>query len=475
MTTATVAPEAVTVAVWALDPADIPAAIEKLAKINARAARAGMPTRYTWTLGPERHEATPAEPGQPQCYQVLRDLTVTGDAPRLAGWAFLAQLTWDDGALITRCTPGFSGRIDEQAVRPGACEHCNVNRDRKDCYLLEHADGRRVQVGSTCVKDFLGLDFKPSWITYQDTLNVIRDDFPPSSTWSARAVTVLAYASAICAQTGWVSRDKAEETYCQSSGDVLRMILGGGKDRRSVEARQTYRPGPGHDAEAAAVLAWCQHLDPATESEYLANLRRAAEGEHVSYRNIPLIGSAVGAYQRDRARLAAELAAPDPAASQWFGKPGEKFAGLEVTCIDHRVIDGVYMSWKYTFAGEDGNRIEWWASNPQEGIEAGTRVVLSGTVNPKKAHDEYRGVKATRFTRCKWVAHPGEFAAMMAAHPGLAGLGETTRAERERMWVGGRQAADRLAAGLLLGEPADIAGWWTRWQAKNDEVPASGC
>lgn len=457
---------------WNLSAGEAEYAITRLQRINERASRRGLATRYAWTLGPECNTPVwdePRTPGDdPLYYAVTRDLAVTGDAPRLGGWSFLAVLTWDEGVLVTRCTPGSEARIDAAAIRERACDHCDVSRDRKDCYLLQHEDGRRVQVGSTCMRDFLGHDFTPGMITYGDTLDEIEGDCRGQgrADQSARVTKVLAWSAAMCAQTGWISRDTADERMILSSGDMLRMVLFGGRDRRTGELRQAYQPGPERDAEAAAVLAWCQHLDPEDPSEYIANLARAVQAEFVSYRNVALVGSAVGAFQRDRARLAAELAAPDPAASRWFGAVKDKVAGLEVTCIDLMVTDGYRgaSSYKYTFADGDGNRIVWWASNPQDGVKAGTRVILAGTI---KAHDDYRGVKATVLTRCKWTAQPGEITAMLAAHPGLAGLAETTPAERELMWVPGRQAAAQLAAGLLIEDPAGMAAWWTRWQARH--------
>jgi len=397
---------------WWLAEDAIAAAITKLGKINERGTKRGLAGGFIWTLGATRHEAVYDaegaravingiphyfENGRPvRCpligYKAERELIVAGTAPKLAGWAFIARLTWDGGVLVTRVIPGYEGRIDDGAIREGACDHCNTSRRRNDCYLLEHEDGRRVQVGSNCVRDFLGHDFRPSWITWDDDLDRMMDDIGRTGSGyrDAAVLDILAWAAAICATTGWVSRAKADAEYRASSGDVLRDCLFG-TGQRARDTRDKYEPDE-HSAEAAAVRAWAVAVEPGS-SEYLANVRRLAGSEWVSERNVAILGSAVASYWRERNEEAERAARP---VSDFVGQPGQR-TEFDLTVRSDTAIDGDFgVTHIYTFADGAGNRFKWFSSRNQ-GWAPDQVVRVRGTV---KAHETYRDVRQTVLTRC---------------------------------------------------------------------------
>jgi hypothetical protein len=405
-----------TVRTWWLDEAEIAATIAKISKINARAAKNGLAGGYTWTLGAERREPVYddagarlvidgiphfIEKGQPvPCpligFERERELIVSGDAPKLGGWSFIASLTWDGGVLVTRCTPGFEGRIDEAQIREGACDHCQVDRQRLDCYLLQHADGRRVQVGSSCIKDFLGHNFRPSMLFFADELDEIRESIPATRTYLDAAVeTVLTWAASICAQTGWISRDKAEIENRTPSGWVLRdCLFGSGKAGR--EARDTFAPSDEHETTAATVLAWARELEPG-DSEYLANVRRVASSEYVTERTIAILGSSVASYWREHNARVEREARP---VSQFVGCVKDRLV-LDVIIRSDTAIDGDWgVSHLYTMTDASGNVFGWFSSKNQC-WQIGQDVRIKGTI---KEHSEYRGTRRTMLTRCAEVA-----------------------------------------------------------------------
>lgn len=401
---------------WWIDADDIADATATISKINARAAKRGLDGRFTATIGDTRREAVYDDEGaravingiphyfangQPvPCpligYRELRELIVEGDAPKFAGWTFIARLTWDGGTLVTRVIPGYEGRIDEASIRDGACDHCKADRRRNDCYLLENADGRRAQVGSTCIRDFLGQDFRPTWITWGDDLDAAITDAGSGPRYRDAAVLdILAWAASISSTTGWVSRAKAETEFRPSSGDVLRACLfGAGKAGR--EARDAYQPTAAHAAEAVAVRDWAATVE-AGDSEYLANVRRLAAAEYVSERNTAILGSAVAAYWRERNAAAERAARP---VSEFVGKPGER-TEFTLTVRSDTPIDGDYgVSHLYTMTDAAGNCYKWFSSRNQDWAP-GQDVKVKGTI---KKHETYRDVKQTVLTRCTVVA-----------------------------------------------------------------------
>jgi hypothetical protein len=303
---------------------------------NARAAKRGLSGLYTWRLGAEHLEPVyldaPGDQGPqeaaPAYYKVTRELIVEGAPPRIAGWAFLATLTWDEGTLVTRTAPGFTGTIDADAVRRRWCDHCGTDRQRHDTYLVERQDGTRKQVGSSCVKDFLGHNFSPAWLTFGYELDEVERSARGHETFVAATDEVLAFAASLTSQTGWVSVAKAEERYEEPSSSLLRAALFP-DSRKARDLRDSLRPTGAHRAEAAKVRQWALAVDAAGR-EYLANVRRLAQADEVSPRNVGIIGSAVASYWREVNARAERDAAP---VSQHIGRVKDRLDQILVLKI----------------------------------------------------------------------------------------------------------------------------------------------
>ena len=162
---------------------------------------------------------------------------------------------------------------------------------------------------------------------------------------------------------------------------------------RAREASRALQPADVHKAEAAAVLRWARDLD-ASGSEYLANVRRLAQAEDVSPRNVGIIGSAVAAHHRETARAAERAAAP---VSRYVGDVKDEVE-LDVMIKSDTVIDGDYgVSHLYRMVSAEGNVLTWFSSRNLN-LTSGQQLRIRGTV---KGHELYHDVAQTKLTRCK--------------------------------------------------------------------------
>src|SRR5271156_428292 len=134
----------------------VESALSTLAK---KATRKGL-TSLTWMWGKAYTEEVVQETPSGERVNVKVEripLTLVGETPKYQGWSFQAALQHLDGENITRSLPGVT--LDKKFRTRGAvCDHCKYSRRRHETYVLEHEDGRTVQVGSTCISDFLGND-----------------------------------------------------------------------------------------------------------------------------------------------------------------------------------------------------------------------------------------------------------------------------------------------------------------------------
>jgi len=126
---------------WTSDAAT---AVRSLDRVNARRAAARSPQApRPWVEG----------------YEV----TLGGDAPSLGGWSIAASVQHlknaetGDWANLISGTPGFEAPVEFRDAPPD-CQHCGTKRWRKGSFLVVHEDGTVRQVGSSCIRDFLGHD-----------------------------------------------------------------------------------------------------------------------------------------------------------------------------------------------------------------------------------------------------------------------------------------------------------------------------
>ncbi|MGL5827849.1 MAG: hypothetical protein ACRCYU_24045 [Nocardioides sp.] len=382
---------------WILTPHELAATREKISKLNARAAKRGWTGRVD--LVTERRESKREELGI-EITEVTYRVTVGGEAPSYEGWVFLATAEWDQHAgLIVRTAPGVES-VDRDALTQNGCDHCGVARRRHKTMLVRHTEtGETKQVGSTCLKDFLGWDSRPVLISedaFAEQIDMIMGGVPASESYTTESVLALAWA---CTMAFGFVPSRADGSTSATVQKILDPI--GFRDAREAEELRAAiapyaEPAAG---KAAKVREWIASDDFDGASEYVRNLKAIAAADSVSARNIGFLASAPQAWIKAHAEELEVKVERTP--SEWFGAVGEKveFTGV-IELI--RWIDGTYgTTTLYSIRNEDDGRIvKWFASRDALGEEEGVTVTIKGTV---KKHDEYQDVKSTVLTRCKLI------------------------------------------------------------------------
>ena len=89
------------------------------------------------------------------------DVTVSTEIVKIGGWTPVATLSFtgsDNRPMIYE----WAGQTLPKEMRKNTpeCQHCNKIRSRKNVYVMVNEDGDYTQVGSSCVRDFIGYDPK---------------------------------------------------------------------------------------------------------------------------------------------------------------------------------------------------------------------------------------------------------------------------------------------------------------------------
>lgn len=343
------------------------------------------------------------------------EVNVTGETPVLPGWEFVGvvdRLPSDDGQETTvfRMAPGAA--IPERVKdTPAWCDHCRTNRYRKLTFLVKQSDtGEVKQVGSTCIRDYLGHESAEAVARYAELYLALMDlaESDPDS-WDWDSADIRSAASAYVSverflpwvalairEQGWVSKSKAWDEWKTATATVA--------ESWQYDAERG-QPGPrpeSQDEEAAeAALEWAHDLsdDECDGSDYLYNIRQlATTGLMHRRKHVGLAASIVGSHRNELERRARDewkkTVNPEP-----FGEVGKRYP-LTLTCRFTREVESDYgVSVLHKLQDTEGHLFTWFASGAYA-IEEGETVAVKATV---KDHRAYNGDRETVLTRVKAV------------------------------------------------------------------------
>lgn len=336
-------------------------------------------------------------------------LFVSGEPPRVAGYDFIARIEFAEGGALVQTVPGQTVPKEYWAT-DGHCDHCKTKRYRKDVFIVRNSEGGHMQVGRSCLQEFLGNDPAQilrhfGWLSSVSELedtergdygNLFIEDPQYFLTNVATAIRVL----------GWVSKGMAAQAEERGQSltptvTVVRMEHGNAKYdvpyfKEKIEANRNEA-----DAKLAAeTIEWVRALDN-PGNEYLNNLKVIFSAEYIYQpKHLGLAASAVSAFLREKARQdELNIKKGEAKLSQYVGKVGERLRNIKVQL--KQVIglpdNGFGPSSIYKFVDENKNRYTWF-SGVRLYMEIDGWAVMTATV---KEHTEYNGIMETKLTRAK--------------------------------------------------------------------------
>lgn len=328
-----------------------------------------------------------------------RVAVITGQAPVLEGWRFLAKIEHDPGGnLVKRVGGGDELPQAWHSCAPN-CDHCKTPRNRNTTFMLENvASGGVRQVGSTCVGDFLGraqrdpevflgmydfLDSLPgehgldSEREYEPSMNAAGCGVEP-------VVLMRAVLKLVQEDSGYISAAKAETQRVLSTADRLRAAFWSHKPTPVV-------PDAAHHKLAPEVVEWLkgQH---ANDSVWLRNIAALANRTCIRADDAGLFASGFVAWNRAlQSQLRQERGDGD-----WIGAPGDK--KTVAATLERKGGFDTTFGFKsiLTFRDEEGNALVWRTQKPPQDLVVGSTYHLQGTI---KGHSEYAGEKQTEMAR----------------------------------------------------------------------------
>lgn len=322
---------------------------------------------------------------------------VEGASPKFNGWSFIARIDHlPSGDNVVNAIPGVEIDIRYRTLG-NVCEHCNINRFRKSSFVVRHEHGEEKQVGSACLKDFLGHGSPEAVASFcEGIFALVREvrerDFLNGGDRMFSVESVLNLTMGVVRAYGWLSATNARENGGVSTAQTVRDCLFDDKRYKQVE-KDMGEITPEEKIFAGQALAWIRAYQ-GEMSDYIYNLHTVCKGSAVDVKHISLVCSLIAVYKREvEKNLVQAVKIP----SQWIGQVKERVTIKNARVTYYSPIETHYGTCHvYHFlAGND--RLTYFAS---KNMSVNENEVVNIVATIKKL-DEYKGQKQTVITRAK--------------------------------------------------------------------------
>lgn len=383
--------------------------VAKVARVNRRLAKMGAHPGLlaAATFGPTvelRDDAWFDLTGFERFTTVFETVEVTGFEIAHAGWTPVASLDHtltEDEALVSLFPSVIeAGETlpDEFRFRGSKCDHCKWNIARNTTVVFRNEAGEHIQIGSTCVLEFWGVDPRNIlWLT-EPFLGGDEFDKMPNPIFGVRPAEFLQAVTACwkvfgfepTSSDGWPTRDAAAE-----------LLLGKPSKEKARRFADVDYFAPDAAAKTAEVTAWVEADD--SGSDFMRSAKLALRSNYAADKIQGILACLPHVHDKHLGResekaIAAKRIAEQRALQTFVGTVGEKVI-VEGTVTTAISIDTHYgTSKRITITTDDGAAVTTFGSgNTLWSVDVGDRVQWTGKVS------EHTDDKWGKQTACKMV------------------------------------------------------------------------
>jgi len=298
---------------------------------------------------------------------------------------------------IENSTENLVYTIKEETVIPikyrtvkSYCQHCNSNRKRKKTILLQDQTGKIIQVGSTCIHEYTGIDGLDIIKNYQELQAILIEtvtlDYEKAGNINSKYINTIDYLAA-CIQLITHNGYKKEETKWQA-----------------WEIAVLDKQDPKYKTIAQKVIDYFKNKTFLEGQDFLNNIKLTLSQEYTKISGF--VAYAYLAYQKQLEYDAKKQAEQEhKKQSGYVGEVGKRIE-IELILKKRIAYETCYNGYSnttcfiYLFEDAAGNIYKWSTSKFLEQELENKKVTLKGTI---KDHTEYNGQKQTVITRCKVI------------------------------------------------------------------------
>jgi len=268
------------------------------------------------------------------------------------------------------------------------CQHCKSDRKRNKTVLLINAENQIIQVGSTCIKEYTGIDGLSIIGNYQDIHDICieepkmdYDNFSKQLKYD-KTIDYLASCIQLINSKGYEKEVTKYKAWEISGTDDL--------DKKYLPV-------------AEKIINYFQNREFKEYETFQNNIKQYLSNEYTKINGIVAYAyvSYLNELEKDEKKAKEQEGKKD---SNHIGNTGDKLE-KELTLKKRVSYETSYNGYNevtqyiYLFEDAEGNIYKWNTSKYLE-LDNGDNLKLKGSV---KAHEEYAGAKQTVLTRCKLI------------------------------------------------------------------------
>jgi hypothetical protein len=291
------------------------------------------------------------------------------------------------------------------------CDHCETSRFRKSTFLLKHVDTSEVvQVGSTCVEDFVRESSLASVLHYFSTLEFIRGNKEHSGSaeiehsHSAIALKDLIKITLLTINKyGFLNKKDSEFAGEYPTSTIVFSIL---NNTDLLDVKTDFITKEMVDScNVDEILSYITTEIPSQSlSPFTANLINATKSGVINLTNkysVALTVGAIGGYLKKKEKEKRKIAEQDLFTKEHFGLVGQR-STYTLSFLNSKDEYGEYgEKTTYFFIDLKGRKFKWvcWGNRPEVDFIEGNKYTIKGTISK---HEDY-DVPTTVINRCRDV------------------------------------------------------------------------
>ena len=354
---------------------------------------------------------------------LFADIEVTYQMIVVAGgWSFIASLETVDevnGEPRNKVSGPYLTNEDHAAyaTQKQICEHCHHNRKRNKTFIVKSAAGETLQIGSTCLKQFLGID--PTSVIksygFADLIDEMFGDLEGAGgakyhkpIWSLNKVGPVIVS--ILSHEGFVSAGQSAYSGGMKTADSVVQFLNPPSSALMYADFKAWleeiEPTDQHIKQFEVVrerlegrILDAYRNDPSALDSFSFKLGIILNREAAEYNDLQILSAAINRECSSIAKEKIEANKPKKLDEFYPCSVGDKIE-VEVAIEMVRQVDSFYgSSLLVKMLDDDGHSFSSFYSGSNEEFVPGSKVLLKGTV--KKLQDDPKWGKAVILNRIK--------------------------------------------------------------------------
>lgn len=363
--------------------------VEKVESLNRRAEKRGLAPAFSITVEREFSVRTKGT----YEYEDFVEFHIDGVYPAISGYTFAAVVDHASGGLIFR-NPLFTEDVD---LTPFAdrktCDHCGTKRQRSKTILLSDSEGKIIQVGTSCIIDFLGKEAGALEFFAENSgiLGDSDDDGHYTSAPHYATVEICAIAVKLIADFGFVKSN--------TPGSTAAKIMDFVDDHyRSFPRDYDFTVTAEHTEQALKAIEFIKNSE--RRGDYQENVFRVMTSGRCEKRVFSFIAAGIRGALADL-RKAYESEKTEEKITVEFPAIGTVIASEEVTIEKIFTFEGMYGA-QHIFIMKSSAGIPYvWKTSTFPDVEEGRAYTIKKA--KVKAHDEYKGKSQCRLERVSFI------------------------------------------------------------------------